>query len=63
MFFGKSEPKRSPSFGMVLVVGALAVIGAATVAERGKAIITRACNKIKSLGENKDCECGIITKD
>ena len=56
MFFGKSERKKTP-VGMILIVGALAIIGAATVAEKGKAAISCACNKIKSLAAKKENEC------
>lgn len=46
MFFGKNERKRS-SVAPILVVGALALVGAVSVTQKGKAIIKNAARKVK----------------
>lgn len=48
MFFKKNEPKRmSPTFG--LAVGALTVIGAITVTNAARSVISRVKSKMSSL--------------
>ena len=48
MLFGKCDKKRGTSYVMVLV-GALAVIGAASITNKGRKMISSACCKVKSM--------------
>lgn len=51
MFFSKGERKKS-SACMLLAVGALSFIGAASIFGRGKKIVNGISNKIKSIGRD-----------
>lgn len=58
MFFGKSEKKRG-SLCTVLVIGGLAMLGAAGIVKKGKEMINTACDKMKGVvkkGEKTFCE-------
>ena len=48
MLFGKSERKKS-SACMLVVIGALAVVGAASITNKGKKIVNCVSTKIKGL--------------
>ncbi len=52
MFFGKSEKKRS-SAPAILMIGALAVVGVASITNKGKRLITGAVDKCKSIVSGK----------
>jgi hypothetical protein len=54
MFFGKSERKKS-SVLPIMIVGALALVGAVSVTHKGKSIIKGATSKVKSL-MGKGCD-------
>lgn len=57
MFFGKSEKKRWHP-GLVIAIGALAALGAFTVIERGKCIVSGMKDKMMSIVRKDDgCEC------
>ena len=53
MMFGKSEKKRG-SLSSILMVGALAVVGAASITNKGKRLVGGVVNKCKSLVKKKD---------
>lgn len=58
MIFGKSEKKRLP-FRAALIVGGLAMLGAAGIVRKSKAIVNTACDKMKSAvkkGEKSFCD-------
>ena len=58
MIFGKSEKKRL-SLRAALIVGGLAMFGAAGIVRKGKNLINTACNKMKSAvkkGEKTFCD-------
>ena len=48
MMFGKSEKKKSAA-PFFLTIGALAVIGAASITNKGKRILNSAVSKMKSV--------------
>ena len=48
MFFGKSERKKS-SVVPILIVGALAFVGAVSLTKKGKAVICNAAGKVKRI--------------
>ena len=48
MFFGKSERKRGSALP-IIIVGALAVVGAVSITKKGKSVIKSAGTKIKHL--------------
>lgn len=52
--FGKSEKKRG-SLSPLLMVGALAVVGAASITKKGKALIKGFVSKCKNMVCKKDC--------
>ena len=54
MFFGKSDRKRRSALP-ILVVGALALVGAVSITKKGKAIVRGASNKLKSMMGKDDC--------
>ena len=53
MFFGKSERKRS-SVVPILIVGALAFVGAVSLTKKGKAVICNAAGKVKRIVTRED---------
>lgn len=53
MMFGKSEKKRG-SLSSVLMVGALAVVGAASITNKGKKLVHDFVNKCKNIVKKKD---------
>ena len=53
MFFGKSEKKRSSISG-ILMVGALAVVGVASITNKGKRLVRSAVDKCKCMVKKKD---------
>lgn len=58
MIFGKSEKKRLP-LRAALVVGGLAMLGAAGIVRKSKAVFSTACDKMKSAvkkGEKTFCD-------
>ncbi len=56
MFFGKSERKKT-SVVPILIVGALAFVGAVSLTKKGKTIVKNATSKVKRM-MGKD-ECGM----
>ena len=54
MFFGKSDRKRHSALP-VLVVGALALVGAVSITKKGKAVVRGATNKLKGMMGKGDC--------
>lgn len=56
MFFGKSERKKT-SVLPILVVGALAFVGAVSLTKKGKAVVKNTAAKVKRM-MGKD-ECGM----
>ena len=48
MMFGKSEKKRG-SLSSVLMVGALAVVGVASITNKGKKLVKDFVNKCKNM--------------
>ena len=52
MLFGKSEKKRS-SAPAILMIGALAVVGAAAITNKGKQLISNTVDKCKSIVSKK----------
>ena len=48
MFFGNSERKRSSAVP-VLLVGALALVGAISITKKGKAILRGCARKMKNI--------------
>ena len=57
MFFGKSDRKRHSALP-ILVVGALALVGAVSITKKGKAVLRSASNKIKCM-MGKDDVCRV----
>ena len=53
MLFGKSEKKRG-SLSSLLMVGALAVVGAASITNKGKKLVSGFVDKCKSIVKKKD---------
>ncbi len=53
MLFGKSEKKRG-SLSSVLMVGALAVVGAASITNKGKKMVRSFVDKCKNIVSKKD---------
>lgn len=53
MMFGKSEKKRG-TLSSVLMVGALAVVGAASITKKGKKLVNNFVNKCKNMVNKKD---------
>lgn len=53
MLFGKSEKKRG-SLSSVLMVGALAVVGVASITSKGKKLMHDFVNKCKNMVKKKD---------
>ena len=51
--FGKSEKKRG-SLSPVLMVGALAVVGVASITNKGKKLVSDFVSKCKSIVKKKD---------
>lgn len=51
--FMKSEKKRG-SLSSVLMVGALAVVGVASITNKGKKLVSGFVNKCKSIVKKKD---------
>jgi hypothetical protein len=60
MFFGKSERKRSSAVP-ILVVGALALVGAVSITKKGKALVRGAASKLKGM-MGKDDSCSITSE-
>jgi len=56
MFFRRTE-RKSHGTCVILAIGALAAIGAASIAKNGKQMISNACNKMKSLVSKDKCMC------
>ena len=54
MFFGKNERKKSSAVP-IMIVGALALVGAVSITHKGKAIIKGATNKVKGM-MGKSCD-------
>lgn len=52
MFLGKSEKKRS-SAPAILMIGALAVVGAASITNKGKRMVSGVVNKCKNIVKKK----------
>ncbi|MBO5878924.1 MAG: hypothetical protein J6Q68_00015 [Clostridia bacterium] len=52
MLFGRSEKKRS-STPAILMIGALAVVGAASITNKGKQLISNTVDKCKSIVNKK----------
>ena len=52
MFLGKSEKKRS-SAPAILMIGALAVVGAASITNKGKRMVSSVVNKCKNIVKKK----------
>ena len=53
MIFGKSEKKRG-SLSAVLMVGALAVVGVASITNKGKRMVSGFVGKCKNFVKKKD---------
>ena len=53
MLFGKSEKKRG-SLSSVLMIGALAAVGVASITNKGKQLVNGFVSKCKSLIKKKD---------
>jgi hypothetical protein len=53
MLFGKSEKKRG-SLSAILMVGALAVVGMASITNKGKRMVSGFVGKCKSMVKKKD---------
>ena len=53
MFFSKSEKKRS-TVPMILAVGALAFVGAASITNKGKRMMCSVIDKCKSMVKKND---------
>lgn len=56
MFFGKNERKRSSAIP-ILVVGALAFVGAVSITKKGKAVVRSATAKIKNMMGKDETSC------
>ena len=56
MFFGKSEKKKS-STSIILMIGALAVVGVASITNKGKMLCQNMVEKCKKLVNKKDDIC------
>ena len=52
--FGKSEKKRG-SLSSLLMIGALAVVGAASITNKGKKLARDFVNKCRSIVKKKNC--------
>lgn len=52
MIFGKNEKKRS-SVPAILMIGALAVVGAAAITNKGKRVVMNTVDKCKSIVSKK----------
>lgn len=52
MIFGKNEKKRS-SVPAILMIGALAVVGAAAITNKGKQVVMNTVDKCKSIVSKK----------
>ena len=55
MLFGKSERKKT-SACTVLVVGALAMLGAAGVVHKSKKLFGTVCDKMKNMMKKAPCD-------
>ncbi len=55
MILGKSEKKRG-SFSSVLMIGALAVVGAASITNKGKKLVCDFVDKCKRIVNSKKDE-------
>lgn len=53
MIFGKNEKKRSSVPG-ILMIGALAVVGAASITNKGKQMVSGLVTKCKNMVSKKD---------
>ena len=53
MMFGKSEKKKG-SLSPVLMVGALAVVGVASITKKGKRLVNNFVSKCKNMVNKKD---------
>ena len=53
MMFGKSEKKKG-SLSSVLMVGALAVVGVASITSKGKKLVNNLVSKCKNMVNKKD---------
>ena len=56
MFFGKSEKKKS-STPVILMIGALAVVGVASITNKGKQLLHNMVDKCKNIVSKKDDIC------
>jgi hypothetical protein len=57
MFFRKCEKKKHTSAKLILVVGALAAVGAFSITRKGRDLMCAAKEKITSLFKKEDCKC------
>ena len=58
MFFRKCEKKKHTSAKLILIVGALAAVGAFSITRKGRDMMCMAKNKITGFFKKNDsCEC------
>ena len=57
MFFRKCEKKKHTSAKLILVVGALAAVGAFSITRKGRDLMCTAKEKITSFFKKDECKC------